>query len=172
MARRPRRSSRSTRPPEVNTYKQLPINLYQITPKFRDEFRPRFGVLRSREFIMKDAYSFDATPESLDKSYMAMYDAYCRIFTRCGLEYVIVEAESGEMGGTGSHQFMVPCETGEDIIVYTADGSYAANIEKAEVDPLPKEPARACPAAGGCAHAERRQHRGGLRVPEDPAPAT
>jgi len=126
---------------EINSYKQLPVNLYQITPKFRDEFRPRFGVLRSREFIMKDAYSFDATPESLHKSYMAMYNAYCRVFKRCGLEYVIVEAESGEMGGTGSHQFTIPCESGEDTIVYTADGSYAANLEKAAVDPLPKEPA-------------------------------
>ena len=126
---------------ELNSYKQLPVNLYQITPKFRDEFRPRFGVLRSREFIMKDAYSFDATPESLHKSYMAMYDAYCRVFQRCGVTYVIVEAESGEMGGTGSHQFTIPCESGEDTIVYTADGSYAANLEKAEVDPLPKEPA-------------------------------
>jgi prolyl-tRNA synthetase len=125
---------------ELNSYKQLPVNLYQITPKFRDEFRPRFGVLRSREFIMKDAYSFDATPESLHKSYMAMYDAYCRVFQRCGLQYVIVEAESGEMGGTGSHQFTVPCDSGEDTIVYTADGSYAANLEKAAVDPLPKEP--------------------------------
>jgi prolyl-tRNA synthetase len=126
---------------ELNSYKQLPVNLYQITPKFRDEFRPRFGVLRSREFIMKDAYSFDATPESLHQSYMAMYNAYCRVFSRCGLEYVIVEAESGEMGGTGSHQFTIPCESGEDTIVYTADGSYAANLEKAAVDPLPKEPA-------------------------------
>ncbi|MCU0917465.1 MAG: proline--tRNA ligase [Planctomycetes bacterium] len=128
---------------ELNSYKQLPVNLYQITPKFRDEFRPRFGVLRSREFIMKDAYSFDATPESLHQSYMAMYNAYCRVFQRCGVEYVIVEAESGEMGGTGSHQFTIPCASGEDTIVYTADGSYAANLEKAAVDPLPKEPAPA-----------------------------
>lgn len=126
---------------ELNSYKQLPVNLYQITPKFRDEFRPRFGVLRSREFIMKDAYSFDADAESLHKSYMAMYDAYCRVFKRCGVKYVIVEAESGEMGGSGSHQFTIPCESGEDTIVYTADGSYAANLEKAAVDPLPKEPA-------------------------------
>ena len=125
---------------EINSYKQLPINLYQITPKFRDEFRPRFGVLRSREFMMKDAYSFHDSPESLDVTYRAMYDAYCRVFTRCGLEYVIVEAESGEMGGSGSHQFTIPCESGEDTIVYTADGSYAANLEKAAVDPLPKEP--------------------------------
>jgi prolyl-tRNA synthetase len=126
---------------EINSYKQLPINLYQISPKFRDEFRPRFGVIRSREFIMKDAYSFDADPESLEKSYRAMYDAYCRIFTRCGLEYVIVEAESGEMGGSGSHQFTVPCESGEDTIVYTEDGSYAANLERAAVDPVSKEQA-------------------------------
>jgi prolyl-tRNA synthetase len=124
---------------EVKSYKQLPMNLYQITPKFRDEFRPRFGPIRSREFIMKDAYSFDDTPESLHKSYMAMYDAYCRIFTRCGVDYVIVEAESGEMGGSGSHQFTVPCESGEDTIVFTEDGSYAANLEKAAVDALPKE---------------------------------
>ncbi|UCE49143.1 MAG: proline--tRNA ligase [Phycisphaerales bacterium] len=123
---------------EINSYKQLPINLYQISPKFRDEFRPRFGVIRSREFIMKDAYSFDTDPEGLDKSYRAMYDAYCRIFSRCGLEYVIVEAESGEMGGSGSHQFTVPCESGEDTIIYTEDGSYAANLERAAVDPLPK----------------------------------
>jgi len=124
---------------EINSYKQLPINLYQISPKFRDEFRPRFGVIRSREFIMKDAYSFDADPDGLDESYKLMYDAYCRIFKRCGLEYVIVEAESGEMGGSGSHQFTIPCESGEDTIIYTEDGSYAANLERAAVDPLPKE---------------------------------
>lgn len=126
---------------EINSYKQLPINLYQISPKFRDEFRPRFGVLRSREFMMKDAYSFDADAESLHKSYMAMYDAYCRVFKRCGVEYVIVEAETGEMGGSGSHQFTVPCASGEDTTVYTEDGSYAANLEKAAVDPLPKQTA-------------------------------
>jgi prolyl-tRNA synthetase len=121
---------------EVKSYKQLPINLYQISPKFRDEFRPRFGPVRSREFIMKDAYSFDETLEGLHKSYMAMYDAYCRVFKRCGLQYVIVEAESGEMGGSGSHQFTVPCESGEDTIVYAEDGSYAANLEKAAVDSI------------------------------------
>jgi prolyl-tRNA synthetase len=120
---------------EIKSYKQLPINLYQISPKFRDEFRPRFGPIRSREFIMKDAYSFDADPVGLDKSYKKMYDAYCKIFKRCGLEYVIVEAEVGEMGGSGSHQFTVPCESGEDTIVYTEDGSYAANLERAAVDP-------------------------------------
>lgn len=123
---------------EINSYKQLPINLYQISFKFRDEFRPRFGVLRSREFIMKDAYSFHADEKSLNETYKIMYDTYKRIFGRCGLKYAIVEAESGEMGGSGSHQFTVPCESGEDIIVQTEDGSYAANLEKASVDPLPK----------------------------------
>ena len=124
---------------EISSYKQLPVNLYQINTKYRDEFRPRFGVLRSREFIMKDAYSFDANEEMLEKSYRTMYDAYCRVFERCGVEYVIVVAEAGEMGGSGSHQFTVPCENGEDIIVYTEDHEFAANIEKAPVDPLPKQ---------------------------------
>ncbi len=126
---------------EIKSYKQLPINLYQISFKFRDEFRPRFGVLRSREFIMKDSYSFHPTPECLDKEYWNMYETYKRIFTRCGLDFVIVEAESGEMGGSGSHQFTAPCDSGEDMIVYTEDNSYAANLEKAAVDPLPKEQA-------------------------------
>ncbi|MHC4583833.1 MAG: proline--tRNA ligase, partial [Planctomycetota bacterium] len=124
---------------EIKSYKQLPVNLYQISPKFRDEFRPRFGAIRSREFIMKDAYSFDCDAAGLDASYKSMYDAYCNVFKRCGLEYVIVEAESGEMGGSGSHQFTIPCESGEDTIVYTEDGSYAANLERAAVDPLPKD---------------------------------
>ena len=124
---------------EISSYKQLPVNIYQISFKFRDEFRPRFGVLRSREFIMKDSYSFHADAESLDETYKIMYDTYCRIFERCGLAYVSVEAESGEMGGSGSHQFTIPCESGEDTIVYTRDGSYAANLERAAVDPLPKQ---------------------------------
>ncbi|HUU60640.1 MAG TPA: proline--tRNA ligase [Phycisphaerae bacterium] len=119
---------------EVSSYKQLPINLYQIHTKFRDEFRPQYGVIRSREFLMKDAYSFHATPESLDAEYRNMYDAYCRIFTRCGLEYVVVQAESGGMGGTDTEEFMVPMAVG-DVLVTAEDGSYAANIEKAEVDP-------------------------------------
>ena len=122
---------------EVNSYKQLPLNLYQIKLKYRDEFRPRFGVLRSREFLMKDAYSFDATLEGLDESYQKMRQAYRRIFTRCGLDFVVVEAQSGEIGGSGSEEFMVPCESGEDILVRTEDNAYAANIEKAEVDPAP-----------------------------------
>lgn len=123
----------------VNSYKQLPMNIYQISFKFRDEFRPRFGVLRCREFIMKDSYSFHADAQSLDDEYKKMYATYCRIFKRCGLDYVIVEAESGEMGGSGSHQFTIPCESGEDVIVYCEDNSYAANIEKAAVDPVPIE---------------------------------
>jgi prolyl-tRNA synthetase len=122
---------------EVNSYKQLPLNLYQIKLKYRDEFRPRFGVLRSREFVMKDAYSFHDSLESLDEMYQAMRTAYSRIFTRCGIPNVIVQAEAGEIGGTGSEEFMVPCDAGEDIIVHTEDGLYAANIEKAQVDPLP-----------------------------------
>ncbi len=126
---------------EINSYKQLPMNLYQISPKFRDEFRPRFGAIRSREFIMKDAYSFHDSPESLEQTYQAMYDAYCRIFERCGLQYIIVEAETGEMGGSGSHQFTVPCESGEDTIVTVEDGSYAANLERAPVDPVAKQKA-------------------------------
>jgi prolyl-tRNA synthetase len=124
---------------EISSYKQLPMNIYQISFKFRDEFRPRFGVLRSREFIMKDAYSFHADAESLNETYKLMYETYCRIFKRCGLNFVIVEAEVGEMGGSGSHQFTVPCESGEDTIIYTEDGSYAANLERAAVDPLPKQ---------------------------------
>jgi prolyl-tRNA synthetase len=128
---------------EISSYKQLPLNLYQISFKFRDEFRPRFGVLRSREFMMKDAYSFHTGPESLQQTYDVMYDTYKRIFERCGVPYVIVEAEAGEMGGSGSHQFTVPCDSGEDVIVYTQDSQYAANIEKAALDPLKK-------ACGGC----------------------
>jgi len=128
---------------EIKSYKQMPVNLYQIQYKFRDEFRPRFGVLRSREFIMKDAYTFDTDTENLHKSYMNMHDAYCRIFKRCGLNYVIVEAESGEIGGSGSHQFTVPCESGEDFIVYTEDGRRAWNLEKVPADPPPKEKPKA-----------------------------
>ena len=119
---------------EVSSYKQLPLNLYQIHDKFRDEFRPQYGVVRSREFLMKDAYSFDATVEGLDASYKKMYDAYCRVFGRSGLKYVSVQAESGGMGGTDTEEFMVPCAVG-DTLVMTEDGSYAANIEKAQVDP-------------------------------------
>ena len=104
----------------VRSYKQLPITLYQIQTKFRDEPRPRFGIVRTREFLMKDAYSIDADLAQLNASYDAMYEAYCRIFDRCGLPYVIVEAESGPIGGDSSHEFMVPCSTGEDKVIYCA----------------------------------------------------
>jgi len=111
---------------EISSYKNLPKTLYQIQTKFRDEVRPRFGVIRSSEFIMKDAYSFDADAEGLEKSYKKMYDAYLRIFERCGLPYIAVEADPGVMGGTASHEFMVPSAIGEDKIVTCACG-YAAS---------------------------------------------
>jgi len=123
---------------EIHSYRQLPINLYQIQTKFRDEIRPRFGVLRTREFIMKDAYSFDVDAEGLNKSYQAMYDTYCRIFDRCGLKYIIVEAESGAMGGDVSAEFMVPCTAGEDLLVLCPACGYAANMERAQPAPLPE----------------------------------
>ncbi len=116
---------------EINSYKQLPKNFYQIQVKFRDEIRPRFGLMRAKEFIMKDAYSFDATDEGAQASYRAMYDAYSRIFHRCGLKTLPVEADTGVMGGKFSHEFMVPSETGENEVVYAESGSYAANAEKA-----------------------------------------
>ncbi len=124
----------------VKSYRQLPMTLYQIQTKFRDEPRPRFGILRTREFLMKDAYSFDADVEQLSASYDAMYEAYCRTFDRCGLPYVIVEAESGPIGGDASHEFMVPCSTGEDKVIQCLSCDYAANQEKAEVGAA-KEPA-------------------------------
>ena len=129
----------------INSYRQLPITFYQIQSKFRDEPRPRFGVLRTREFIMKDAYSFDTDLDGLNKSYDKMYAAYCRIFERCGLRYVVVEAESGPIGGDASHEFMVPSETGEDSILEAEDGSYAANIERAEIGELPPMPPGGAP---------------------------
>ena len=117
---------------EIRSYRQMPINLYQIQTKFRDEIRPRFGVMRAREFIMKDAYSFDVDEKGADESYQKMVDAYTRIFRRCGLKFKMVEAESGLIGGTFSHEFMVLAETGEETIVSCTHCSYAANIEKAE----------------------------------------
>jgi prolyl-tRNA synthetase len=117
---------------EIRSYRQMPINLYQIQTKFRDEIRPRFGVMRAREFIMKDAYSFDVDEKGADESYQKMVDAYTRIFTRCGLKFKMVEAESGVIGGTFSHEFMVLAETGEETIVSCTHCSYAANIQKAE----------------------------------------
>jgi prolyl-tRNA synthetase len=117
---------------EIRSYRQMPLNLYQIQTKFRDEIRPRFGVMRAREFIMKDAYSFDVDEKGVDESYQKMIEAYKCIFTRCGLKFRAVEAETGLIGGTFSHEFMVLAETGEETIVSCSRCSYAANIEKAE----------------------------------------
>lgn len=119
----------------VASYRQLPVTLYQISTKFRNEERPRFGVLRTSEFLMKDAYSFDTSVEGLNRSYEAMYQAYCRIFDRCCLGYLPVEAESGPIGGDASHEFMVLANNGEDKIVHCRECGYAANLERAEIGP-------------------------------------
>ena len=123
----------------ITSYKQMPLNLYQIQTKFRDEIRPRFGLMRSREFMMKDAYSFDENIENLQKNYSAVSEAYCKIFERCGLSFHVVEADSGAIGGLASQEFMVLTDVGEDEILYTKDGSYAANAEKATSIPNPED---------------------------------
>ena len=128
---------------ELQSYRQLPVNLYQIQTKFRDEIRPRFGLMRGREFVMKDAYSFDEDDAGASRSYEIMREAYNRIFTRCGLEFRAVEADSGAIGGSFSHEFMVLAETGEDTLVICEACSYAANVEKAAVRLAPAEPAPA-----------------------------
>lgn len=128
---------------EISSYKQLPLNLYQIQTKFRDERRPRFGVMRAREFLMKDAYSFHLSQACLEKTYQAMYDAYCNIFTRLGLEFRPVQADTGAIGGAVSHEFHVLASSGEDAIVFSDASDYAANIEKAEA----LAPATSRPAA-------------------------
>lgn len=132
---------------EIRSYKQVPTNFYQIQTKFRDETRPRFGVMRAREFIMKDAYSFDIDQAGLQRSYDAMYDAYMRIFTRLGLDFRAVEADNGDIGGTGSHEFQVLADSGEDAVVFSTSSDYAANMEKAEALPAPlgETPERATP---------------------------
>jgi len=131
---------------EINSYRQLPKNFYQISPKFRDEIRPRFGLMRAKEFIMKDAYSFDTTDEGAMASYKKMYDAYTRIFARCGLKAFPVEADTGVIGGNYSHEFMVPAETGENEVAFCEACGYAANIEKASSG-IPKTAARGIGAA-------------------------
>lgn len=131
---------------EVRSYRQLPLNLYQIQTKFRDEIRPRFGLMRGREFIMKDAYSFDRDEAGADKSYWAMYDAYQQVFKRLGLRFRAVEADSGSIGGSFSHEFMVLADTGEDTIAACTACEYAANVERAEVA-APPAPS-ALPAIG------------------------
>lgn len=131
---------------EINSYRQLPKNFYQVSVKFRDEIRPRFGLMRAKEFIMKDAYSFDATDEGAMASYRKMYDAYQRIFDRCGVQNFPVEADTGVIGGNYSHEFMVPAETGENDVVFCEACGYAANIEKA-TSGLPKTAPREVGAA-------------------------
>ena len=121
---------------EVHSYRQLPLNLYQIQVKFRDEIRPRFGLIRGREFIMKDAYSFDVDEAGAERTYGAMFEAYSRIFRRCGLTFKAVEADTGPIGGSFSHEFMVLADTGEDLLASCTSCAYAANLEKAEVPPL------------------------------------
>jgi prolyl-tRNA synthetase len=133
---------------ELSSYKQLPLNLFQIQTKFRDEVRPRFGVMRSREFIMKDAYSFHTTQESLQETYDAMYRAYSAIFSRMGLDFRAVQADTGSIGGSASHEFQVLAQSGEDDIVFSTESDYAANIELAEaVAPAGERPAPSQPLA-------------------------
>jgi prolyl-tRNA synthetase len=122
---------------EFHSYKQLPVNYYQIQTKFRDEIRPRFGVMRAREFLMKDAYSFHMDKASLQETYDKMHETYCRIFDRLGLKFRAVQADSGAIGGNASHEFHVLADSGEDAIAFSDSGDYAANIEKAETLPLP-----------------------------------
>ena len=124
----------------VTSYRQLPVNLFQIQTKFRDEIRPRFGLMRGREFIMKDAYTFHADAEDLDRAYRAMEAAYCRIFERCGLGYTQVEADTGNIGGSESHEFMVLADTGEDAILSCPACHYGANVEKAVAGPVAEAP--------------------------------
>jgi len=127
---------------EVRSYRDLPLLIYQIQNKYRDEIRPRFGVMRAREFIMKDLYSFDIDEEGMNRSYQLMYDAYTRVFRRCGLKFRAVEADTGAIGGDVSHEFVVLAETGEAVILYCEKCGYAANVEKAEAGlPVPEDAA-------------------------------
>lgn len=145
---------------EVRSYRQLPVRLYQIQTKFRDEIRPRFGLMRGREFVMKDGYSFDATAQGAEESYKSMYDAYMRIFSRLGLRFRAVEADTGSIGGNFSHEFMVLADTGEDTIAFCHDCEYAANVERAEVV------WRGSPAAGHCPAMEKIATPGAHSVEE------
>ena len=140
---------------EINSYRQLPKNFYQIQTKFRDEIRPRFGLMRAKEFVMKDAYSFDVSDEAAQVSYQKMFDAYVRIFQRCGLKAMSVEADTGVMGGKFSHEFMVPADTGENEVAYCERGDYGANAEKATsgrksppAPPAPHPPIEKFPTPG------------------------
>ena len=145
---------------ELRSYKQLPVNFYHIQTKFRDEIRPRFGVMRAREFVMKDAYSFDVDKAAMLKSYQAMYDAYARIFTRMGLKFRAVAADTGAIGGSASHEFQVLADSGEDAIAWCPASDYAANVELAEaLAPAPSRP-RAGRADAEGAHAGQGDLRG------------
>src|SRR6187397_3273175 len=146
----------------VRSYKQLPINLYQIQTKFRDEIRPRFGLMRGREFLMKDAYSFHVDAASLDEAYEAMRLAYRRIFDACKLDYTMVEADSGTIGGSSSHEFMVLASTGESAVVSCRSCGYAANVEKAEAGDA--SAAADAPAPGADAPAVREVATPGMRT--------
>lgn len=145
---------------EVRSYRQLPVRLYQVQTKFRDEIRPRFGLMRGREFMMKDGYSFDATAEGAEESYKIMYDAYMSIFSRLGLRFRAVEADTGSIGGNFSHEFMVLADTGEDTIAFCHDCEYAANVERAEVV------WRGSPSTGGCPAMEKIATPGAHSVEE------
>jgi prolyl-tRNA synthetase len=145
---------------DVRSYRNLPLNLYQIQTKFRDEIRPRFGLMRCREFTMKDAYSFDATEAGAEESYRLMWEAYGKIFTRCGLGFRAVEADSGPIGGSFSHEFMVLANTGEDTIVSCNSCDYAANMEKAEIRPCD-------PVNTGSGTTPRKVDTPGMRTIED-----
>ena len=151
---------------ELRSYKQLPQIWYQIQTKFRDEPRPKSGLLRVRQFIMKDSYTFDMDQAGLDVAYDKHYQAYCRIFDRCGLEYMAVEAHSGAMGGSQSHEFMVASDAGEDFVAVCTECGYSANLEKAVA--VPAAPAAADPegdlAPGGVPHARPQDHRRSGRV--------
>ena len=152
---------------EIRSYRQLPVNFYQIQTKFRDEIRPRFGVMRAREFIMKDAYSFDVSDEAADSSYRAMYDAYVRIFERCGLEFRVVAADSGNIGGSFSHEFMVTADTGEDVIMSSTGADYAANLELAKIG-VSQDEREGCRPTGGLEDVSE-VHTPGLKTVEDVA---
>ena len=149
---------------ELRSYKQLPVNFYQIQSKFRDEIRPRFGVMRAREFIMKDAYSFHIDEPSLAQGYRAMFDAYTRIFTRMGLKFRAAQADGGSIGGDVSQEFHVLADSGEDAIAYSTSGDYASNLETATtLQPSRCAPCSVARAAQG-PDAGRAHHRRSQRV--------
>jgi prolyl-tRNA synthetase len=151
---------------DIRSYRQLPINFYQIQTKFRDEIRPRFGVMRAREFIMKDAYSFHVDFADLEREYRNMYDTYARIFTRLGLRFRAVAADTGAIGGTGSHEFHVLADSGEDAIAFSPESDYAANVELAEAVAPTVARAAPCPAAREGCYPRGPHHRGREQAPE------